>query len=1607
MANDTKSGSRKINQNIELAPGARDLTTTGDITAGAFYGDGSNLTGISTASANDALITITAGAGLTGGGGFTVDQAADAVITVSHSDTSSQASVANTAFNVIQSITLDTYGHITAVESQDIGTAGFYIKTTGEVGVGQKIGLGSLTYQTVQFFAGTGLSVVRTDNEIQFSAPNATQWNTAYTYSQVGHLPLAGGDITGTVTIDGKLGVGVTPSDWSLGGLSAMQIENAGFYGYSTNEYGLTGNLYYNDGWKYIANGTAQLYIGVNGAHVWYTFASGTAGAGATPVQTMQLSTAGNLTISGTLSASGYNKTNWDTAYGWGDHALAGYFKKRDDIPSGANLNNYTTAGYYHQNSNSAATAGTNYPEAQAGMLTVLSDGVMVYQTYQVYNSSTNTYRRGYYNGAWYSWKRVWDDSDITTTNVSNWDAAYTYSQVGHLPIAGKAADSELLDGIDSTQFLRSDANDTLGGTITLSYSEPKFVFSDTVSGRSATIGMTDNYNMYLTSANGGNLYLGSGTTTFVNGAIESNSNVKGKAFLDYDNTGYYVDPASKSNLSQIAIQGSSYYFDRNANMFRWQSPTGYIDIGSANASWAHFYTDRPGFYFGGSNVAFDGNISGYGGDETASFATYYDSNNTARYLDPNGDSRLDKISLYNSAPINFYGSGTDTYTQGVIYCDTSGFLIEGPLVSNSAGGTHLPIVFTWRGGYNSQGGVKIVEGHTEISGSARSPIFYDLDNTGYYVNPASTSVLNTIQISTVSSAPYIALEGTRGMALTGVSSIGMRTVTDTWTDPNYHGIRSTSTAASWGDDISINSYHDITMRIDSNGNNADGAFRIYTDTTASSNLRFFFDYAGTGEATGSFRAPIFYDSNNTAHYVDPAGGSNIRNLYVGDSGSSWSDPGSWGTQLHVSNGPHSIIRVYARTEGIETGMYSHAGGQSKVGSLTNHDFSLIRNFTTGLTLYNGYVQAEGSSRAPIFYDSNDTTYYLDPSTSGLGLNMLGRIVSTAKEHRLGASTTWDAVGFSNLTNLHFQGHSQFWIGAGNGTWFAGTANTKNQSTGLAADASYAHDLLITTMPSTSNGDRGITFAVDTSATGSGGWRLGKWHSGDAKDSSKFVVDGQILAKAGYTDEFDYYADDYSAYYSSQGGNAHWSGDTNAGWHVPAIVASSAIQIQSGNNGTNTRKPQIQFHQYGYGGPAIEYDGPNKKLQIGAIGTSTQNRLDTFSLRLGGTNECFIVNTDYAFHNSDMRSPIFYDSANTGYYLDPASTSNLAGLSVANTISGSVSGSAGSVAWGTITSRPGWMTSASLVASHSNANAQVNSGFYENAGGGSNWPSQTWYNSINVRHSNQGNYHGFQVAMSYYDNLLWFRSYQGSGTFQSWETALATGGSTQIKSGVLQSNASLRAPIFYDSNNTGYYVDPASTTNLNVVAGTRFIAGYDSGVANSFSCSDWFRSNGATGWYNQTYAGGVYMVDSTWVRTYNNKAFFTQSTLAAGGDVIAYYSDERLKDKKGVIENPIEKVKSLNAFYYTNNEIAKQNGFKKEDLQIGLSAQEVQKIAPEIVTLAPFDMETLEDGEIVSKSGENYLTLNYAKLVPILVEAIKEQQSQIEELKAIVNGLTK
>ena len=111
-----------------------------------------------------------------------------------------------------------------------------------------------------------------------------------------------------------------------------------------------------------------------------------------------------------------------------------------------------------------------------------------------------------------------------------------------------------------------------------------------------------------------------------------------------------------------------------------------------------------------------------------------------------------------------------------------------------------------------------------------------------------------------------------------------------------------------------------------------------------------------------------------------------------------------------------------------------------------------------------------------------------------------------------------------------------------------------------------------------------------------------------------------------------------------------------------------------------------------------------------------------------------------------------------------------------------------------------------------------------------------------------------------------------------------------------------------------------------------------------------------------------------------------QGALNVGGDVIAFASsDERYKDNLQAIKNPIDKVKNLTGYTFTWNDKHEQfNG----NNDIGVVAQEVEKVLPEIV-------DTRDKG---------YKAVKYEKMVALLIEAVKDQQKQIDELKYILHG---
>ncbi|MBN1183535.1 MAG: tail fiber domain-containing protein [Bacteroidales bacterium] len=169
----------------------------------------------------------------------------------------------------------------------------------------------------------------------------------------------------------------------------------------------------------------------------------------------------------------------------------------------------------------------------------------------------------------------------------------------------------------------------------------------------------------------------------------------------------------------------------------------------------------------------------------------------------------------------------------------------------------------------------------------------------------------------------------------------------------------------------------------------------------------------------------------------------------------------------------------------------------------------------------------------------------------------------------------------------------------------------------------------------------------------------------------------------------------------------------------------------------------------------------------------------------------------------------------------------------------------------------------------------------------------------------------------------------------------------------------------------------------------------------SFNCNVEFKNN--------TYSGlkiGQGYYDKTFYPTSNNTGEIGTSSYKFGdiwGYIIHYqtfaqFSDKRIKENIKCINNSIDIIMGLEGvrfdykkdFYQTdsltkNNEKIKAKVEKIRNNNLGFIAQDVQKVLPEIV--------------LYDDSTDIY-SVNTTALIPILVEAIKEQQAQIEELKA-------
>jgi hypothetical protein len=216
---------------------------------------------------------------------------------------------------------------------------------------------------------------------------------------------------------------------------------------------------------------------------------------------------------------------------------------------------------------------------------------------------------------------------------------------------------------------------------------------------------------------------------------------------------------------------------------------------------------------------------------------------------------------------------------------------------------------------------------------------------------------------------------------------------------------------------------------------------------------------------------------------------------------------------------------------------------------------------------------------------------------------------------------------------------------------------------------------------------------------------------------------------------------------------------------------------------------------------------------------------------------------------------------------------------------------------------------------------------------------------------------------------------------------------------------SVRAPIFYDQDNTGYYLDPASTgTALN-------IAGNISCIARSASWAEGIRvdvpSAGTWGGIRFTRGNvsgpGNWAIGFTGLNSTDDLTFYggtsnliqlnldQSGNLIARGNVTAYGSpsDRRLKENIQPLIGALDKIMRLQGCTFSWKEDSREYTMAELRDDVGFIADDVQEVLP----------------AMVRRGRDGYLSLRDRGFSALLVEAMKEQQAQIEALRAEINAL--
>lgn len=946
------------------------------------------------------------------------------------------------------------------------------------------------------------------------------------------------------------------------------------------------------------------------------------------------------------------------------------------------------------------------------------------------------------------------------------------------------------------------------------------------------------------------------------------------------------------------------------------------------------------------------------------------------------------------SRAINYAANDGYASMRVIQNAQASGVNADGMYIGYQNGNSGITRIF---GGGVGSGALEKYSTYSYEPGSFRAPIFYDSDNTAAYANLAQTS--GTI-IATGASSDTLGYNSSYGIYIGGINGRYLYSGNSSYSGPVFwngsaaYTVYHTGNVPGW-----ITGESDTLATVTSRGSTTSTASRFDSTVTMgaynNSNSYIAFNNSGTywglignydsndwrlgygsqGSLTGwgvrwdasgnawssvSHRAPIFYDSDDTGYYVDPAASTSLRT--VGDwraNASAWTGEFSGKIQYHSNN------------------WYFQAADQF-----------IWRNSSGTNVVYgdqSGNHWATTSSRSPIFYDNNDTGYYCDPnSTSRLNTISTYRVQDGDGTFLFKVDANAGTTRHINLADSTSDPSS---VGSGSGiTW--GTRTDGNPYYMIYCKSPYSNGY--------STHSR-LTLA---------------WHTGIEIGASPNYGGTRFFNNSPFTggEIMRVGSGDSNVYINN-------TGQAGSDFRAPIFYDSNDTGKYIDGNNTSVLNA-IQITGYNGAGSALMLNWPTSGY-IGLYG-SVVNSAKILNLR-GTSGDSYPVSVATLGGFASVAGDGTNGQTSAGIILAPQGGQY---ATTTSTVTGAIK-----IRLPNFTN-DAMFTMTVRVYTYDGASFEVVCGGYP-------YSNTSWANVFAYLNSGTRNY--LTVRFGYDGNgaCVWIGETSTSWSYPQvhvmdftvgyygrdpkqyaagWLTTIETAFNTvytsvtafpQLKEDRWQNSkyfgtdGAIYGTIFYDANDSTYRCDPNGNTVLNtldvggniggkldIYAGGAGGVGWGTGlnIGDSSNYTTWiqdagvsrFRNlgTGGTDWYNSTAGTRIMFLDNS-------------GNVTFAGNVTAN-SDIRLKTNIKQLTNGLEIVRKLRGVSF--------DWIESGEHSIGVIAQEVEAILPEVVL-------TTQERKPGATESREIKSVDYSKIVSVLIEAVKEQQSEIDELKSLVKQL--